>query len=256
MTSSAAVTPTCSIIIPAYNEEKLLPETITRLLQTMRDVSPDPFDVIVVDNDSTDHTAEVAAGLGATVVHEPHRHIARARNTGAAASDSDILIFVDADTWVNRPLLEETLRLMRTGTCCGGGARLAFDRDVGTAVAAAVCVWHGLSGWFRWAAGSYVFCERRAFCEVGGFNETYYAGEEIFLSRALCKWGKRNNRQFVIVDEAVVTSARKFDWFSGAGIAREVIKLLLNPFRLRRRNACQFWYERPADADPPPPSDH
>ena len=58
--------PLVSVVIPAYNEEKYLPACLEALSrQTFRD-----FEVVVVDNNSTDRTAEIARSLGARVVHE------------------------------------------------------------------------------------------------------------------------------------------------------------------------------------------
>jgi len=77
------VKPDYSIIIPAYNEEALLPRTLRSLRRAMERLPEYEGEVIVTDNASTDRTAGVAAAHRARVVHEPHRQIARARNAGA-----------------------------------------------------------------------------------------------------------------------------------------------------------------------------
>ena len=61
-----------TVIIPAHNEETTLPLVISGLLQVIKSLEIQTFKVIVVDNASTDNTAEVAQNAGATVVHEPH----------------------------------------------------------------------------------------------------------------------------------------------------------------------------------------
>ena len=84
-----------SIVIPAYNEEELLPRTLHALAAAM--ATTDLLgEVVVTDNNSTDATAAVAAAHGARVVFEPINQISRARNCGAAAALGDFLIFVDA----------------------------------------------------------------------------------------------------------------------------------------------------------------
>ena len=87
-----------SIVIPAWNEEKLLPATLQALHSACASFSAAgiSWEVIVCDNNSTDRTAEVARASGASVVFEPVNQISRARNTGAAAASGSWLLFLDA----------------------------------------------------------------------------------------------------------------------------------------------------------------
>src|SRR5688572_1912804 len=80
----------------------------------------DDAELIVCDNNSTDRTAEIARAAGATVVFEPINQIARARNRGAAAATGDWLIFVDADSYPTRELLEEVRKAILSGALAGG----------------------------------------------------------------------------------------------------------------------------------------
>ena len=84
-----------SVIIPAYNEEEYLPlclESIKRQDYTAE------YEVIVVDNASTDNTAELALDWEAKVVYESKRSPACARQKGAEAATGEIIAFIDADT--------------------------------------------------------------------------------------------------------------------------------------------------------------
>ncbi len=88
------VRPLVSVIIPAHNEELLL----AKCLQSLADQKEaPPFETIVVDNNSTDRTAQIARSFGAHVVQEKKPGPTAARNRGVAVSHAEILIFLDAD---------------------------------------------------------------------------------------------------------------------------------------------------------------
>ena len=86
-----------SVVIPAYNEELYLPETLTRVTKALA-VAGWPSEIVVVDNDSHDRTRAISESFGARVVSEQEHNISRVRNTGATHATGDVLIFIDADT--------------------------------------------------------------------------------------------------------------------------------------------------------------
>jgi glycosyltransferase involved in cell wall biosynthesis len=87
-----------SVIIPAFNEEKYLPACLQSILAHRAE---NVLEVIVIDNASTDRTAEVAASFpGVTVIREPKKGLTAARQCGLQSSTGDLLAFVDADTQV------------------------------------------------------------------------------------------------------------------------------------------------------------
>ena len=119
-----------SVIIPAYNEAKRIESCLHHLAASLRaTASPElESEIIVVDNNSTDATAELAHEMGARVVFEPVNQIARARNAGAAVASGDWLLFVDADTLVTTATLAEMLASVEAGGHVGGASILRFDK--------------------------------------------------------------------------------------------------------------------------------
>lgn len=93
---------TISVVIPACNEEKYLPA----LLHSLTTQSFPPHEIIVVDNGSSDRTAEVAQDLGAIVICELQRGAGQARNAGAAAASGSLISFLDADCTVQQTYFE------------------------------------------------------------------------------------------------------------------------------------------------------
>ncbi len=86
-----------SVVIPARNEERELPACLEAL--RLQDYQHE-YEIIVVDNSSTDNTARVAASLGARVIHEPRKGAGWARQAGFAAAKGKIIASTDADTLV------------------------------------------------------------------------------------------------------------------------------------------------------------
>ena len=238
--------PTYSIIIPAYNEAEELPATL-RSVRAAMEAAYLSGECIVVDNNSSDATAEVARAHGADrVVHEPVNQIARARNAGAAKSSGRFLVFIDADTRIRPELLAEALRLLESGSHVGGGSVIRFEGEVSAVGRFAIGLWERISKLTRIAAGSFLFCTRDAFDAVGGYDESLYASEEVRFSRLVKKWGKPHGLRFAILDHApAMTSARKLQWYSGAQILGWIALMAVLPVAVRSRKLCGFWYERP-----------
>jgi len=240
--------PFISLILPAYNEESLLPSTLASLRSSFGKLLGDQMEIVVCDNNSSDRTASVAQQHGARVIFEPHNQIARARNTGARVALGDWLIFVDADTCVPARLAEQTLAAIHSGHCGAGGAPVLFDlQSLPLSSRMAVQSWNWVSRTFHLAAGSYLFCRREAWKDSGGFDETYYAGEEIFFSIGLKKWCRKQRLAFTILQEPVLTSARKLQWHTQTQIWRAVLRAAW-PGAITRRESCAYWHHRP---DPP-----
>jgi len=231
-----------SIIIPAYNEEKYLPRTLISAKEALAKIELSG-EIIVVDNNSTDKTPEIARKYGVKVIFEEYNQISRARNAGARAANGNYFVFLDADTILSPDVLSAALSNLSTGNCCGGGCKIKLDRPLTFSTRKLLGFWNWLSVKYSLAAGCFVYCSRKGFEEIGGFNEKVYASEEIWFSKKLSAWGKKQNLGFEIVTSfPVVTSGRKFDkkyqlWGS-------IIAVFLFPFAIFFRRLCFPWYKK------------
>ena len=235
-----------SVIVPAYNEERLIGQTLERVRGAMSafDHAGWMSELIVCDNNSTDRTAELARQAGASVVFEPINQIARARNSGAAAASGDWFIFVDADSQPSLGLFEEVIDSIQCGRCVAGGSTIRLDNEspVGSRC---IRVWNWLSRSFGLLAGSFIFCEAAAFRNIGGFNQELFATEELDLTIGLKRLARRTRKRVVILHRnPLVTSARKFHLYSFREYMSFLARTLLTGGRtLKNRNSCGHWYD-------------
>ena len=237
--------PDVSIIIPAFNEEAFLPRTLEHLANVLKTV-PLNVEVIVVDNNSTDNTSKIAEDWGARVVFESQNQISRARNTGAGVALADYLVFLDADTELNAPLLRAAIERLQGGECCGGGTLVKFEREVPWLPQTFLNCWNWIAVKCRLAAGCFIYCRRDAFDYVGGFSEDVYASEEIWLSRAISNWGRERHMSFdIVTDYPISTSVRKVDWYSQGKLFVLFLPIMLFPPLVRVQSFCNAWYKRP-----------
>lgn len=226
-----------SFIVPAHNEEHELPATL-RALIAAADAVAEPYELIIVDDDSTDATAEIARSFGARVEQVRLRQIAAVRNAGARIAAGDIFFFVDADTHVNARSVAAALRALDSG-CVGGSARLNLDTAVPLWANVLIKVFCAVYFALNLGVGAFIFARREAFESVGGFDEQYFAGEEMYLTMSLRKLGR-----FVILKEPVTTSARKVRMHSGRHLFRQWMGMMFGGKGvLRGRKRLDIWYD-------------
>jgi len=235
-----------SIIVPAFNEERLLPRSLTSIQAATAAFTDAGWDIelIVCDNNSTDRTAKIAAAAGARVVFEPVNQISRARNTGAAQATGDWLLFIDADSFPTRELFGDVASAIATGRFLAGGSILRFDTE-DRAARVVIGWWNFLSRAFKWAAGSFILCETAAFRDLGGFTEALYASEEINLFRRLKRLARERRKSIVILDRhPLVTSGRKGDLYSWQEMLRFWLQTMLSGgATLKSAHRAFPWYD-------------
>ena len=235
-----------SVIVPAFNEEKLLGASLAEIKSAARAFVARgwSYELIVCDNNSTDRTAEVARAAGARVVFEPVNQIARARNAGAATANGDWLVFVDADTHPPMELFADMADRIATGKYIAGGATIRLDEKMFVAG----CItrfWNLVSRWKRFMAGSFIFVDAAVFKQVGGFSRELFAAEEIDLSQRLKKLAKGSGRGIVILHRhPIKTSARKMRLYSAREHLGFIIRTIFNQRKmLTSRDAAFIWYD-------------
>lgn len=97
-----------SVVIPAFNEEK----HIGKCLESLKSQTVAPFEIVVVNNNSTDHTETIAKQAGVLVVHESQQGIVHARNKGFNLARGDVIARCDADTILSKNWIEEIIKTM------------------------------------------------------------------------------------------------------------------------------------------------
>ena len=226
-----------SFIVPAYNEELELASTIEAIRAAAFGAGR-AYEIIVVDDASTDATPEIAAQFGARIITINRRQIAAARNAGGRAAHGDILFFVDADTRINAAHVTEAIAALEAGYA-GGSARVVTDGSIPLWARAMVRMFCILYFGLNLGAGAFLFTTRPNFDAIGGFDEQYFIGEEVWFSVGLKRLGR-----FKVVREPIVTSGRKLRIYSASEILRSLFAGLLVCLGVARSRAkLSLWYD-------------
>ena len=201
-----------SFIIPAFNEERLLPECIKSIRKANIENN---YEIIVVDNLCTDTTVEIALKAGCIVQRSYGMSIGAVRNDGALAALGEWLVFIDADTTIDFLLLHQI-----RSDVIAGGALLQLDEvsDIG------LCFerfWNNYCKKHNIFSGSFMFCRKDIFRELHGFDTYFKILEDVEFSYRLNKFSKSGNfKTQLIISHHATTSGRKlrlFKWYEHIG---------------------------------------
>jgi glycosyltransferase involved in cell wall biosynthesis len=236
--------PVISFIVPAYNEEHELSDTLSAIREAARATSQ-PYEIIVVDDASTDATSKIASDAGAKVIPINRRQIAASRNAGARAAEGEYLFFVDADTRINRKHVSDGIAALESGYA-GGGARVSMDGFVPVWGRMLLRVFSSIYFGLNLGAGAFLFTTRRNFDVIRGFDEQYFAAEEVYFSLELRKLGR-----FKLLGEPVVTSARKLRMYPAKHFLPEFFGVIVRgPRGVRSRAKLSLWYDGKRERHP------
>ena len=214
-TADAQFTPprTLSVVIPTWNEEQALPETI-RLLRE----NPEVMEIIVADGGSHDRTREVAAQRGCRVIETKPGRGSQMR-AGAQTATGDAILLLHADTWIPADAARAALDcLSDPGVACGGFWKEFRDPPLllrGSKFKCVLRLWLGR----RIAGDQGMFMRRKVLERIGGVPDVPLMEEFIMCDR-LRKLGR-----LALANATVLTSARRF-------VERGVVRTYLRMWRV------------------------
>jgi glycosyltransferase involved in cell wall biosynthesis len=205
----------------------------------------------VADNSSTDRTAEVALANGARVIAAPKRCIAAARNGGASIANGEVLCFIDADSALHPATFLKIDEAMSDNAIIAGSTGIVLERR-----SLPIMIVYCMLVPFTWIFGidtGVVFCRRRDFDEVGGYNEDLLISEDVTFLFDLKHLGKKQGRKLTRLKGAeALGSTRKFDqhgdWHYFAIFPKALLAFIRSGFRLRTRQTempglTDYWYK-------------
>lgn len=179
--------PIISVVIPAYNEEEYLKDT----LDALQNQDFKNFEIIVVDNNSTDKTAQIAKKSGAKVISEPQKGVAFARQAGFVNAQGEIIVTTDADSLPPPNWLSKIYQ--------------TFSQDPNIVAVTGFFEFYDSGFFFKTVfsflsklffiitqlySGTNIAVKKTAFQKIGGFDIRYSVGEDIDICRRLKRVGK------------------------------------------------------------------
>jgi glycosyltransferase involved in cell wall biosynthesis len=172
-----------SFVVPALNEEKVLPG----LVESISRVFPDhgKYEIIVVDNGSSDATVERAREAGATTLERPGATVAHLRNEGVRLANGEIIVFLDADVrlltgWYLA--FQHLVDRIRVNPNIISGAPLSCPPDASWIAKAWGDFSHRMHRLSHIGSGQMIL-HRQVFLHFGGFDSTLTTGEDFDLCR-------------------------------------------------------------------------
>ncbi len=219
-----------SVVIPAYNEELWIERTVKGVTDSCKEANLKDFEVLVINDASTDATAAIASNSGARVINVQNRNIGKNRNQGAKEAKYDYILFIDADSIVSGRDIERGLALLDKGTpfvttFARYDNHFPFIANLWCNLSN-LCISH--LGWHGTAGGGTIFTDKKTFEKLGGFDSTLFSTEDIDLIR------RSKHRAFIHTDG--YTSSRRY---VKNGIFSGVFEWLTD----RNFTASDVWYK-------------
>lgn len=187
-----------SIIIPAYNEEDYIADTIKSIQNAQHAVE---YEILVACNGCTDNTVDIVKQLEVTAVICPVKGAAEASNYVAKEhAKGGVFVFLDADTVVSKNLFLEIAQAVKGGSIGGRTVVKWEGNNIFARSSSLVSYVHK----YKW--GGFCFVTKDIFEKVGGYKEGFIYGFDFDLGQRVTKEGKVS----FLRKAYVVTSARRF----------------------------------------------
>jgi len=215
-----------SFIVPAHNEQACLPRTLQAIHDSARAVGQ-PYEIIVVDDASTDATAKLPASTtrassASTTANCCHAQFRRTRRARRAPLLHRRRYYRKPARHCLRPSLHgQRSRRRRRSHVLDKNEKVPLYIWVLAIFAVPAAKLIGFTG------GAFMFSTRKAFLASGGFNERLYWGEEGSFALRL----KREGR-FAVVWQPVLTSGRRFRKVSGLQMLAGGLRMIVSPIKM------------------------
>ncbi len=183
-----------SLVIPAYNEEKYIGECLSYAIKNSHGRF---FEIIVIDNASTDKTAEIARAMpGVRVVEEERKGLTFARQRGLDEATGDIIAYIDADTRMPEGWYDMLVKNFSENKKLAGLSGPYFYHDIPRHHQFFVSIYYKIAVPLYWiigymATGGNFAIRKDVLHKMGGFDTSIsFYGEDTNIARRASKFGK------------------------------------------------------------------
>lgn len=186
-----------SFVIPAYNEEEYIGNCLKSVLRELDGKKYD-FEIIVVDNASTDNTAKIASSFkDVIVIKEPKKGLVSARKAGYSASKGDLIANVDADTRLTKGWIDTVFKEFKNNKLVGlSGPFIFYDLSTKYKIMARLFYYYAFSLYLlnnyvlkrgSMLQGGNFVVRRSALAKIGGFDDKHFSfyGEDADIAMRL-----------------------------------------------------------------------
>ena len=242
--------PKISLIIPAYNEEKYIKSTLESVKESKKlyeKTFKEKVEIIVVDNNSTDKTADIAREYECEVVNFKRHNIAAVKNAGAKRASGEILAFIDADSSIiPKDTFINIHKNLKNKEIFGGGSRCLPDKIKIFAFDFGIVE---LLFRFILLEKIYGIClvllylRKTDFEEIGGFNETIWSLEDAEFAHKMKRVSIKKNQKLRHLKKPVIVCTRKnkfIPFWKNIGL---LIKSFEKDFISKKENSYELWYD-------------
>lgn len=204
-----------SVVIPAYNEEKYL----SKCLESLKNQTYKTFEIIIVDNGSSDATADIAKKYNIIIIHESKKGVGAARKKGFAQAQGDIIVSTDADCSFPPDWLEKIVHAFeKPGTIAVYGTTMIENESPWKQKLSLylMTAFYQINDWLnkKQFQGSNSAIRKTTYEKTPGFDETLGALEDADLCKKLMKLRTPEGESLaknIIFDPSIIitTSARR-----------------------------------------------